>query len=342
MKLIPIFLPENSCPFRCTFCNVQIANGENAAIHSPGDVQLAIETALVTLGKRHSGETVEIAFFGGTFTAGNPELVRDYLTACAPFLGNNVISGIRVSTRPDCVTNRILNLLKEYGVTSVELGVESFDDNVLNRLNRCYSAKTAIHAVQQLQRYGFTTGIHLMAGCPGESEYSFRQSIQTTLEIHPDTVRLHPLLVLANTPLAEQGYIAPDCEDILERLALATYCLARNEIPVIRLGLQATDSLNRPGHILSGCYHAALRHRVMSRIYRQFLNQTPLPPDSEIFLSTRHFSYGIGFKRENANLFPRLIFRKDDSIRQWDVLVNGTCYHILTEGLYEIDENSER
>lgn len=342
MKLIPIFLPEDSCPYHCAFCNVRSANGVDAPVHSPGEVQGEVEKALKTLAVHHPKEHVEIAFFGGTFTAGDPELMRRYLSVCGPFLRDGKISGIRVSTRPDCVDDKIITLLKQYGVTTVELGVESFDDQVLRLLNRGHNAETAIHAIGRLQSNGLVTGIHLMAGCPEETDASFRYTVSTTLKLRPDTVRIHPLLVLADTGLAQIGYQAPDCEEILNRLSMATYCMERAGIPVIRIGLQPTDSLNQPGQVLSGCFHAALRHRVLSRVYMRFFQKILPEPESAIIVSAAHLSYAIGFRRENDTAFQDLQFMGDKSVEPWDILVNGTCYHMLTEGLYEIEEVFER
>ncbi len=343
MKLIPIFLPEDSCPYHCAFCNVQAANGINAPVQSPEAVPEQIETALSTLSVHHPEESVEIAFFGSTFTAGEPALMANYLQKCAPFIGKGRISGIRVSTRPDCVNDEIILLLKQHGVTTVELGVESFDNNVLRLLNRGHSAETAIHAIRCLQSSGFITGIHLMTGCPEETELSFRETVRITLKLRPDTVRIHPLLVLADTPLARDGYHAPDCEKILDRLAMATYCLESIGIPVIRIGLQPTDSLNRPGQVLSGCFHATLRHRVLSRIYRCFFQKIALNNrKSVITVAQGHLAYAIGYKRENAMALPHLQIKEAKSLQPWDVQVNGTCYHMLTEGLYEIDEDFAR
>ncbi|NOZ13698.1 MAG: radical SAM protein [Acidobacteria bacterium] len=342
MKLIPVFLPEKSCPYRCAFCNVRIANGSDAPVHSPADIGGIIETALKTLSVRHRNEPVEIAFFGGTFTAGNPEVMEKYLNSCTPFLERGAVSGIRISTRPDHVNDEIIQLLKQSGVTTVEIGVESFDNHVLLQLNRGHSAETATAAIHRLKTAGFVTGIHLMAGCPGETAASFQKTITAMVQSRPDTVRIHPLLVLAGTRLAEEGYQAPDCDTILEQLAAATHCAEAAGISVIRIGLQPTDSLNRPGHILSGCFHAALRHRVMSRIYRRFFEKYSREESAAVTVSTKHLSYAVGFKRENAVLFPDFRFSGEKSVKAWDVRINGTCYHMLTEGLYEIERLFER
>ena len=342
MKLIPIFLPENSCPHRCAFCDVRIANGARASIGSPEEIPSEINAALATLSVHHPEDEVEIAFYGGTFTAGDSATMRRYLRHCEPFLRENSVSGIRVSTRPDRVDEKIALLLKEHGVTTIELGVESFDNAVLRRLNRGHSAETAVRAIKLLKSNDFVTGIHLMAGCPGESKESFQFTVSETLKVKPDTVRIHPLLVLAGTGLAKNGYHAPGCDKILNRLAMAAYCLEAAGIPVIRMGLQPTDSLSQPGQILSGCFHPALRHRVFSRIYRRLFQTITPETGSLVAVSEKHLSYAVGFKRENAALLREVSFKGDPVLQPWDVLVNGTCYHMLTEGLYEIDKGIER
>lgn len=337
MKLIPIFLPEKSCPFDCAFCSVAVANGPEAEITDQDMVARRIQESIQTLTLYHEDEQVEIAFYGGTFTAGRQEQMTQYLEKAAAFVGTNGIQGIRISTRPDCINREILTLLKQYSVTTVELGVESFDNAVLKNLGRLHDAACSKSAIRLLKQAGFTTGIHLMTGCPGESRQSFSETIRTTIELKPHTVRIHPLLVLRGTRLAGEGYEAPGCEDLLDQLSEAVFRLESADIPVIRLGLQATDSLNETGAILSGCYHPALRHRVMSRIYGRFLERFPSGDSLLVQAGTLHYAYVIGFQRENAKAFPYCSIKADNVLKAWEVRVNGKCYHVLAEGLYETD-----
>ena len=125
---VAIFVPHNGCPHQCSFCSQKNITGQIGQ-PSPEDVHRAAQTALQDLGA-HAAEA-EIAFFGGSFTAIERGYMRSLLEAANAYLGESGFSGIRVSTRPDAVPEEMLFMLKEYGVTAIELGAQSMDDGVL-------------------------------------------------------------------------------------------------------------------------------------------------------------------------------------------------------------------
>jgi histone acetyltransferase (RNA polymerase elongator complex component) len=267
--IIPIFLMNRGCPHRCIFCNERLTAGER-----PDRITEAAfnETVRATLGgARRKNGPVQIAFYGGTFTGLEREEQRRLLKLARPFLLSGAVDGIRLSTRPDEIDPAGIDLLKGLGVTTVEVGAQSLDDGVLRSSGRGHTAADTVRAVALLRDRGFETGIHLMAGLPGDSPGRFSRTVEKAIALRPDMVRIHPTLVLRDTPLAEAfrgGRYRP--LTLAEALALcksALKTLTLAGIPVIRLGLQTTRELEAPGAVVAGPFHPAFRSLVESALF---------------------------------------------------------------------------
>ncbi len=264
--IIPFFIPHSGCPHQCVFCNQKNITGQT----NPVDPSTIPRKIIEYLSINNSGKAVHVAFYGGSFTALPFEIQRAYLIAVQPFITSGRIEGIRLSTRPDCITNEVLALLKEYHVTTIELGAQSMDDAVLKTSGRGHTANDTIDAARLIKANDFLIGLQLMPGLPGDSADSFMQTIDTVIELKPDFVRIYPALVIKDTPLEDlyrsRRYkpLSLDdavalCREALERFELAG-------IEVIRIGLQPTEELERPGTIIGGPYHPAFRQLVESSI----------------------------------------------------------------------------
>jgi histone acetyltransferase (RNA polymerase elongator complex component) len=170
---IAIFIPHLGCPFRCCFCQQQKIS---ATQHPPSisQVQEIIETALVTI---PSESDVEVAFFGGTFTSLPEQLQNDYLECVQPYLKNRNIRGIRLSTRPDAIDINRLEALQQRGVTTIELGVQSLDNEVLRLSGRGYQSAQVVAASEMIHTSGIRLGIQLMVGLPGDNR---QRDLETT------------------------------------------------------------------------------------------------------------------------------------------------------------------
>ncbi len=330
MIVIPIFLPEHSCPYNCHFCSLEAANGPEAPVVSPAEARQVVEAQLKQMDKQAANK-VEVAFYGGTFTRGGAKTMAPWLKPMTQLVRDGHIDGIRVSTRPDRLDADTVDFLKQAGVTTMELGVQSLDDDVLTSLGRGHSAACAIRAVNLCKESGLITGVHLMTGMAAESDASWRKTISGVIDLRPHMVRIHPLLILKNTRFARDD-VRPLSDDVvLDRLAHALLAFEQAGIPVTRVGLQPTDSLRADGVIVAGLFHPALRHRAMSRLYGRLLDRLGPAQDSEIGVSPAHLSYAIGFKREQALARPDLSFRPDDRLKPWGLTVNGTWYHMASE-----------
>lgn len=264
--IIPFFIPHFGCPHRCVFCNQKNITGQS----KPVDLASIPRTIAQYLNTDNHNNPAQIAFYGGSFTALSQETQRSYLEAVQPFIQSGNIKCIRLSTRPDGISRDILSLLNEYHVKTVELGVQSMDDRVLNMSGRGHSAVDTENAVWLLKEYGFCIGLQLMVGMPGDSAAGFENTVGRVIKLKPDFVRLYPLLVIKDTPLEElykTGRYTPlSLSDALSQCCSAMLRFASAGIEVVRVGLQPTEELETPGTIVAGPYHPSFRQLVESSL----------------------------------------------------------------------------
>jgi histone acetyltransferase (RNA polymerase elongator complex component) len=267
--IIPFFLMNRGCPHRCLFCNERLTAGDRPERITDAAFAGTVRAHLSGAGRR--GDPTEIAFYGGTFTGMEREEQRRLLELAAPFLREGTVDGIRISTRPDGIDAECLDLLRNSGVTTVEVGAQSLDDEVLLHSRRGHTAADTVRALLLLKDRGFKTGIHLMAGLPGESPDRFAETIARVIALRPDMVRIHPTIVLRDTPLAEafhQGAYRPlTLADAVDLCKNALKKLTAAGIPVIRLGLQTTRELEEPGAVVAGPFHPAFRSLVETALF---------------------------------------------------------------------------
>ncbi len=332
MQIFPIFIPETDCPYNCGFCNPSVANGP-CAISADPDAMMVQLTDWLSTGEAGNGEQREVAFYGGTFTWGGSDRMAPWLEPLQVYVRSGRISGIRVSTRPDRLPDETISWMKEHGVTSVEIGLQSLDDRVLLQLNRSHTAEQGMESVRRCRATGLVTGIHLMTGSPAESDASWKQTVEKSVELKPDTVRIHPLLILAGTSFAQRGLKPLPDDIVLERLTHALVRFAASDIPVIRIGLQATDALMEPGAVEAGLFHPALRHVVMTRIYGAALKSGRFSPGDTVRVHPSHLSHATGYCGINRRESPGLSIVGDPGVSPWTLKSDHTCYHILSEGL---------
>ena len=126
------------------------------------------------------------------------------------------VVGFVVGTRPDCISDAVLDLWQEYNeklFLSVELGAQSFDNAQLKWMERGHSAEKTIWAIERVKaQTSVDLGVHLMFGFPGETEQQLIDTAQTLNGLPIENVKLHNLHVLKNTPLAdiyERGEFSP-------------------------------------------------------------------------------------------------------------------------------------
>lgn len=263
---IPVFVPHLACPNDCVFCNQRRISGTTEVVD---DVYAFLSDSARLLGDRFS--SADIAFFGGSFTGiGEPEM-RRYLSAAKRVIDETpAITGIRLSTRPDYIDRNILSILKEYGVTAIELGAQSFCDDVLELSHRGHTAKDIIQASELIKEFGFSLVLQLMTGLPGDTYEKTLYTARSAASLFPDAVRIYPCVVVRDTCLAdmtESGEYEPlSVEEAVLRAADMAEIFIERDIKILRIGLHSSD-LVQSDSVLGGGFHPALGEMVMSRLY---------------------------------------------------------------------------
>ena len=255
---VAVFVPHNGCTHACSFCDQRQITGQQTQ-PTAQDVRDAVLTARNSL--KENTKNAEIAFFGGSFTAIDRRYMEELLKAAAPFVWSGEFSGIRISTRPDAVSEEILEILKHYGVSAVELGAQSMSDKVLQANLRGHTAEDVTRASDLIRTYGFSLGLQMMTGLYQSSAELDRQTAAMLAKLRPDTVRIYPTVVLKGTLLdrlfREGKYIPPTLTETVVLCAELLQFFEERQIRVIRLGLHDSDSLHR--NMTAGVFHPALR-----------------------------------------------------------------------------------
>jgi histone acetyltransferase (RNA polymerase elongator complex component) len=249
------------------------------------------------------GKGGEAAFYGGTFTLLPVAEQQAYLDAVAPYLQSGEVCGIRVSTRPDALSIEQISFLKGYGVTTVEVGCQSFSADVLARSNRGHGPEAARQAVHLLQQQGIGAGIQLMPGLPGGSRQETLASLGQALKLKPAFMRIYPAVVLRDTALALQyksGLFSPlTLDEAVDLCAEMLWHCQRLSVPVIRIGLQASEGLDRGDVVLAGPYHPAFGQLVRSRLWLRALLGLARTGTMTALVHRADLADALGNKRNN-------------------------------------------
>lgn len=311
--IIPIFIPHRGCPNNCVFCNQKAITARTADV-TPEDVRKTIETYLPTLQGRNL-ETIEVAFFGGSFTGIPLEEQSAFLTVAKEYKDAGLIDKIHMSTRPDYIDERILDNLQSFDADTIELGVQSFDPNVLKASNRGHTVDDVYRACNLIKSYGFELGIQLMIGLPGDTMEKCIRSAREAVRIGPSIARLYPTIVLNDTELNNM-YLRGDYEPLTTETAIDITkemykILDSAGINIIRVGLKSTDLINEGGEIQGHTFHPAFRQLVEGAIAREQLEEqlqavlTENPQTTHVTFAccSTCFSNMIGNARANKKYF---------------------------------------
>ena len=266
--IIPIFVPHEGCPHNCIFCNQHKITGIDDTVTAETVERIADEY-LKTIDRKNA--TVEISFFGGTFTAIKEEKQRELLEVAKRYKDSGRIDKIRMSTRPDYINEYILTYLKEYDVDIIELGVQSLVDEVLVSAGRGHSVSDVQKASELIKKFNIILGHQIMPGLPNDN---FEFDILTTnksIEMRPDIIRIYPALVIKETPMETMynrgEYVPYTIEQAVEISKIMYKMYEANDIQVIRIGLQPTETINDKEDVVAGPFHPAFRELVQGSIY---------------------------------------------------------------------------
>lgn len=282
--IIPVFISHQGCPHQCVFCNQDRIAGKYEEVFA-SDVRKIIDEYLSTINS--NGATIEVSFFGGTFTAINVNKQKELLEVAREYKERGLIHKIRLSTRPDAILPYILGYLKEYKVDIIELGVQSLDDEVLRKAGRGHSVSDVEAASKLIKEAGFVLGHQIMPGLPGDN---FEIDIETTkksIEMKPDICRIYPSLVIKDTPMEDMyirgDYVPYSLEEAVYISGEMLKLYNEAKVKVIRIGLQPTDTITTGKDIVDGPFHPAFRELVEGRLICETLDKKS-PKEKDIIV----------------------------------------------------------
>ena len=263
---IPFFVPHAGCPHCCVFCSQVKITGRECE----KDPQAELKELRELLDSCAYDGTKEsrIAFFGGSFTAIGRERMENLLATAAEYVKKGVASGIRISTRPDCIDEEVLSVLKRYGVTDIELGVQSTDDGVLSLSERGHTAADSYKAAKLVVKHGFSLCGQMMVGLPGATPESEVKTAKDIVAMGAKEARIYPTVVFEGTKLYDMtlsgGYVPLSTEEALDRTAKCFRVLHDAGVDLLRIGLHASENLAKAPF---GATHPAIGELVYARVY---------------------------------------------------------------------------
>lgn len=300
---IPIFIPHLGCPNQCVFCNQRSISGCHT--FSETLVTEQIDRALATI---PDGTDVEIAFFGGSFTGIDRDLMLRLLQTAQAYVDAGRVQGIRLSTRPDYITPEILELLSRFSVRVIELGLQSMDDGVLLVANRGHDASCAEQACRRVRDAGFSLVGQMMIGLPGSTEGTEVETARRISMLGAEAARIYPTVVFYDTPLCDMvkdgRYTPLSLDEAVRRSASALRIFEENGVECIRIGLCSGEELTSADTVLAGPNHPALGEMVRSELaYEKTLDalmrEGLLGKDVLLRVPQREVSHIVGQHRSN-------------------------------------------
>jgi len=334
--IIPIFLPHAGCPHQCIFCNQFSITGAKYEAVEPDKIRIQIREFLKF--KKENRKPVQIAFFGGNFLGLKREEIKSCLGLAAEFVSQGLVDGIRFSTRPDTIDKGHLDILENYPVATVELGVQSMDDQVLVMAGRGHSASDTIRAVEALKDRQLGIGLQMMVGLPGDNEALSLITAEKITALRPDFVRIYPTIVMKNSRLArwyQNGTYAPlSLAEAVTRVKNLYQFFSLHNIKIIRMGLQASEDFEDGQTVLAGPYHPAFGHLVYSEVFldkvvKEIETATLITDSISIGVNPKNISKLRGIQNRNIRIlkekfgFESIEVRADYALKEDQLTVSS-------------------
>ena len=261
--IIPIFINHRGCPNRCIFCSQKSAvEFSDTPLEKISEViESYISSQIKKFGRINPRyEIIQIAFYGGSFTCMGLNFMKRYIDKVKPFFDRYNIDSLRISTRPDCINQEILDFLKENKTQTIEIGAESFDDSMLKILKRGHTVDDILKASKLIKMNNFELSIQLMIGLPFETEEIIEKNLKYLKLIKPDFLRIFPLIVLKDTELEnmyrKKIFTPVSLEKAVKILAIFYKHCEKENIKIIQMGLHYSEHLMK--NYIAGPIHPAI------------------------------------------------------------------------------------
>lgn len=329
---IPIFIPHLGCPNQCVFCNQRSISGVQR--FDPKSVKSIIEDSLKTISE---DTEVEIAFFGGSFTGIDRDLMIELLKIAHAYILDGKVSHIRCSTRPDYIDEEILDILHQYGVKVIELGLQSSSNKVLTLSKRGHDFEAEKKACELIIKHGFTLVGQMMIGLPGSSLEDEIETANFIVNSGAKYARIYPTVVFKETELCSQAmngeYSPLSLSEAVTRSAKVLQVFLDNNVEVIRIGLCSSENLSSDETYFAGPNHVAIGELVKSQIYLEKIiektKDVTVTSDDvlKIYVAKGCLSKAIGQKKNNKFLLTQtlktenIVFCETDKLSEYEVSV---------------------
>ncbi len=329
---IPIFIPHLGCPNQCVFCNQRTISGVNSFEIS--GVRREIDNALATV---EPSQEVEIAFFGGSFTGIDRDLMISLLELGYEYIAQKRVASIRCSTRPDYINDEILDILKKYGVKTIELGLQSVSDDVLIRTRRGHLRKDEDSACRMITDHGFDLVGQMMIGLPGSTLEDELETARFIVDMGAKSARIYPTVVFYDTELCEMSmrgeYRPIELSEAIERSAKALEIFDEGGVDVIRIGLCASENITDEQKYYAGPNHPAIGEMVESAVFYNKISRCLDRAGSfgkavlQVSVAKGGLSKAIGQKKSNKKRLIReygvadIKFKEDESLSGYELKI---------------------
>ncbi len=298
---IPIFVPHKGCPNNCVFCNQRRITGVDE--QTPQTAKKTIEEYIKTISKDC---ICQVAFFGGSFTAIDREDMIQYLELVAPYIKAGIVESIRISTRPDCIDDDIVETLLRYNVRAIELGVQSTNEEVLRLSKRGHSVDAVSNAVSIIKKHSeIELGLQMMVGLMGDTREKSVQTARDIINFKADTTRIYPTLVIKNSELEEMykngEYTPLGFEEAVDVCAELYNMFSENNVRVLRVGLMASDEIcEGSDSVVAGPVHSSFGELVHSRIFANKISEKIKGKEEAcVYVNPAEVSKAVGNKKCN-------------------------------------------
>lgn len=184
-------------------------------------------------------------------------------------------------------------------------------ESVLKAANRGHNSDQVRDAVALIRQYNFSLGLQMMTGLPGDTDELSEMTAREIIKLKPDFVRIYPTLTIKDTFLEKMynngTYKPQSLESAVELSKKLVYMFERENIDVIRVGLQTTDEINSGASVVAGPFHSSFGELVESSIYYDIIASaiSSLGENAEVivYVNPKEISKAVGNKRNNILKF---------------------------------------
>lgn len=338
--IVSLFIPHLGCPNDCIFCNQRKITNYVEVVQKD-EIRNEIRNQLANFPNK-SQEDIQIAFYGGSFTGIEETAMIDYLKIANEFIEDGKVRSIRLSTRPDYIDEHILKILKEYNVETIELGVQSMVDSILDANLRCHDSNCVRIATKLIKSFGFELGLQMMTGLYKSTSDMDLYTADELIKLQPDFVRIYPTLVIKNTLLENytqtNKYTPQSLDESVDNSTKIYLKFIEANIPVIRLGLLNTDNIKDGKDVVAGAIHPNYRQLVEDNLYRKVVDyvlENRKIQSLEIHVKPNILNNFVGFNKEN-----KLYFTKKYGLKNIKFCNSDNNYFILDNKRIDIDLNN--